>query len=89
MAYADITTADPNLIKRWLQRRRFSDAARVLKSAQHYDTPHVLDFGGGNGELIRQLAMCKNIQAVVYESTPSLLVEARKNLAKGMSGNRG
>ena len=81
MAYADITTRDPNPLKRWLQRRRFSDAIAVLRRAQVGDRLRVLDFGAGNGELVRQMADVAPIEAWVYEPTPSLMAEAKENLA--------
>ncbi len=49
MSYADITTKDPNPIKRFSQRRRFADTLSLFPDALHPTA--VLDFGGGDGEL--------------------------------------
>jgi len=81
MTYADLTKCDRNPIKRWLQRRRFSDAVAVLREAQPRDRLRILDFGAGDGELVRQMAGVAAIDASVYEPTPSLAAEARENLA--------
>ena len=81
MAYADITIRDRNPIKRWVQRRRFSDALKVLRGAQLGDRLCVLDFGAGDGELVRQMASTAAIEAWVFEPTPSLLAEAREKLS--------
>jgi len=81
MTYADITTGDSNPLKRWLQRRRFSDALAVLRCAQVDYRLRVLDFGAGNGELVRQMTGIASIEAWVYEPTPSLMAEAKENLA--------
>jgi SAM-dependent methyltransferase len=81
MAYADITINDPNPLKRWIQRRRFRDAVEVLRSTT---TPAaVLDFGGGDGELIyRCLLSYPTLQASLYEPTPALLNEAKAKLSR-------
>jgi SAM-dependent methyltransferase len=81
MSYADITTHDPNPIKRWLQGRRFVDALKVLKGARARNRLHVLDYGAGNGELVRRMAGVASVDATVFEPTPSLMAEARQNLA--------
>jgi SAM-dependent methyltransferase len=73
MSYSKITLYDPNPIKRWLQRRRFYDAIKVLGNAEPGDRQRVLDFGSGNGELIRQIANTSSIDASVFEPTPSLI----------------
>lgn len=80
MTYEDITTSDRNPIKRWLQRRRFSDALRVLRGVRLGARLRVLDFGSGDGELVRQMAGIVPVQASVYEPIPSLMAEARKKL---------
>jgi len=80
MAYADITIRDPNPVKRWFQRRRFSDALAVLTGSRTSDRVRILDFGAGDGELIRQMANVASI-AVVYEPTPSLMAQAKEKLS--------
>lgn len=81
MAYADITIRDRSAVKRWLQRRRFSDAVTVLRDARLGDRLRVLDFGAGDGELVRQIASVASIEAWVYEPTSSLMAEAKEKLA--------
>lgn len=80
MAYADITTKDRNPVKRWLQRRRFDDALAVLRNAHATTALRILDFGAGDGELIRQIVNAISVEAWVYEPTPSLMAEAREKL---------
>lgn len=83
MTYADITIHDRNPVKRWLQRCRFSNALKILRDAQLGDLrPRVLDFGAGDGELVRQVANTMPIEAWVFEPTLSLMAEAREKLAR-------
>jgi SAM-dependent methyltransferase len=81
MAYADITTGDPNPVKRWLHRRRYADAVSVLVDAGRRDRPRILDFGAGNGELVRQINAVASVEALVYEPAASLMAEAKEKLA--------
>jgi SAM-dependent methyltransferase len=85
MTYADLTIRDRNCIKRWLHQRRLSDAVTVIKDRQRRDGLRILDFGAGNGELVRQMACIAPFEAWVYEPTPSLMAEARENLS-GLDG---
>jgi SAM-dependent methyltransferase len=82
MAYADITTRDSNPVKRWLQRRRFTDALAVLASADANARMRVLDFGAGDGELVRRMAGACGVEPWIYEPTPSLMAEAMATLAE-------
>jgi SAM-dependent methyltransferase len=82
MTYADLTTRDQNVFKRWLQRRRFADALKVFRQTSESSTPlNVMDYGAGNGELIRQLALLRPLEATVFEPTPALMKEAKSHLA--------
>ena len=81
MSYTDITTRDRNPIKRWLQRRRFSNAIGLIDWASPREDLRILDYGAGNGELIRQIEMVREIDAWVYEPTSWLMAEARENLS--------
>ncbi|MGH8041529.1 MAG: class I SAM-dependent methyltransferase [Rudaea sp.] len=80
MAYADLTTRDPSRVKRWLQRRRLHDALAVLRNTQARTRPRILDFGSGDGELIRHIPGAIAVESWVYEPTPSLMSEAKENL---------
>lgn len=81
MAYADLTIRDANPLKRWLQRRRFSDALAILRDARLGDRLRILDFGAGDGELVHQMAGFASVEASVYEPTPSLMAEAKEKLS--------
>ena len=81
MAYSDITLNDRSAVKRWLQRRRFADALQALDGRLD-DQQQILDFGAGDGELVRRIvAGYPRYQAWLYEPTPYLMAEARRKLA--------
>jgi SAM-dependent methyltransferase len=84
MAYADLTTRDPNRFKRWLQRHRFADAVALVPLGGAAPL-RILDFGGGDGELVRQMALRRSVQACVYEPTPRVMAEAKEKLS-GLPG---
>ncbi|MCX2979880.1 class I SAM-dependent methyltransferase [Halieaceae bacterium IMCC14734] len=81
MSYADLTFRDKNPIKRWLQEQRLVSAVQLC--GQSRSTPDTIcDFGSGNGELCKLLAgHYQNTKLICYEPMPSLLSEARENLA--------
>jgi SAM-dependent methyltransferase len=83
--YADLTINDPNPVKRWVQRRRFADAVGVLRGRPDAGPIRVLDFGAGDGELVRRIADGERLEAWVYEPVPELLAQAREKLA-GLPG---
>ena len=80
MSYSEITFADRNPIKRWLQRSRLEtalDLGRNLKSG----VLTVCDFGAGNGELCRLLIRdFSNAKILCFEPAPSLMAEAKELL---------
>ncbi|MGD0880648.1 MAG: class I SAM-dependent methyltransferase [Acidimicrobiales bacterium] len=77
-SYADITTDDPNVVKRWLQNRRLDDAL------WHVDIEHgsgfggrMLDFGGGDGALCRRfLSRFPDASVVSYDPSATMLEQA-------------
>jgi SAM-dependent methyltransferase len=81
MAYADLTIEDRNPIKRWLHRRRLEDALTVLQGIRTTNSLKILDFGAGDGELVRQIKRKVPCEAWVYEPTPALMAEARAKLS--------
>ncbi len=82
MRYVDITVNDRNPIKRWIQRRRFKDALDVLDSRRASRTIDILDFGGGDGELLRQcLQLRSDVNAALFEPTDSLREQAESKLS--------
>lgn len=84
MNYSDITFKDKNPIKRWLQAHRLVVAFRIAsRIADGRFEPHcILDFGAGNGELCKLIALqFPNAKIICYEPTPSLMAEAKENLA--------
>jgi SAM-dependent methyltransferase len=81
LSYADITVNDPNPVKRWMQRTRYADAVHVAQGLPEGDRQRILDYGGGNGELVKHLLRNISAQACVFEPTPDLMAEAQSNLA--------
>lgn len=79
MSYETITINDPNPIKRWFQRRRFHDALRFWENSD--EEVNVLDFGGGDGELLRLLAVNPAIRASIYEPVAPLMDQAKQKLS--------
>jgi SAM-dependent methyltransferase len=80
MSYADITFKDRNPIKRWLQSSRLAVACGIADV--RLNPQCVLDFGAGNGELCKLIAtQFPKAKIVCYEPTPSLMAEAKENLA--------
>ena len=80
MAYSDITFKDKNPIKRWLQHRRLVGATRIAEA--RLNPRCILDFGAGNGELCKLIAVqFPKTTIICYEPTPSLMAEAKDNLA--------
>jgi SAM-dependent methyltransferase len=81
MTYADYTFKDKNKIKSWLQKQRLATALGLIEK-HRLNVQRMLDFGAGDGELCKQFAQIQNLASIIcYEPTPSLLHEARKNLA--------
>lgn len=83
MSYADLTVADRNRIKRWLQRRRLQSAVTLAPDLR--ETPRVVcDFGAGNGEFCKLLiGRYPQARVICYEPSSDLFGEARDNL-KGL-----
>lgn len=80
MSYSEITFRDRNPIKRWLQQQRLISA---IKLCSHLPRVHqnILDFGAGNGELLKILYNYYSAsEFICYEPTPDLLSEAKRNL---------
>ncbi len=82
MAYSDLTVDDPSFIKRWIQNRRFVDAVGLLNFDPRKPEIRVLDFGAGDGELIRCLSKHFTVKAWVYEPSPKMIEQAKKKLSK-------
>lgn len=78
MSYESITFNDPNLIKRNLQNLRILHAYKNL----HLTDKHILDFGGGNGQLLKEILKYNTDvkSADIFEPTKDLLQEAKNNL---------
>jgi len=82
MTYAQLTIQDKNILKRWIQRRRLSDALRILRKLPLNSPVTMLDFGAGNGELARMIS--NNFPAakiICYEPNPNLFTECQANVA--------
>lgn len=81
MKYADYTINDKNIIKRTIQRGRLVDAVRILAATARDFKGSVLDFGGGNGELSRMIAIAyPDAQVFCYEPAAHLFAEAKEHL---------
>lgn len=80
MAYSDITFADKNRIKRFLQEQRLVTALNIARQqAQKPQT--ICDFGGGNGELCKLLSEeFQSSTLYCYEPAPDLHAEAKSNI---------
>jgi SAM-dependent methyltransferase len=81
--YADITTADRNPVKRWLQRRRLADAlwyaGRGLGAGWR---GRILDFGGGDAALCADLKRRHPAATVAcYEPSETIRAEAERRAA--------
>ena len=86
MAYADITTNDPNPIKRWLQRNRFVEAISLLP--KEISPTCILDFGGGDGELSLHLKEYRPVaQVICYEPSEEIFNEAHEKISKSKYKN--
>jgi SAM-dependent methyltransferase len=80
MTYSNLTFKDKNPIKRWLQSRRLIAATQL---ANGMSPECILDFGAGNGELCKLIALqFPKAKIVCYEPTPYLMAEAKENLAE-------
>lgn len=80
-SYADLTTADANPLKRFVQRRRLADALGVLRSVSADVQVSILDYGGADGQLTRLVAQrLPRASVVCYEPTPHLAAEAAHRL---------
>ena len=81
-SYSNITFRDKNPVKRWLQYRRMTTAVNLALSTQAQGVESFLDFGAGNGELIKVAsAAYPKAHFYCYEPTPSLAEEAESNLS--------
>lgn len=79
-SYAELTRADPNPLKRWVQGRRLNDALAGL--ADGPSPSAIVDYGGGDGELLRRAAaLWPQARLTCFEPVPALAAEARANLA--------
>jgi SAM-dependent methyltransferase len=79
MNYSDITINDPNFIKRYLQKSRFTDAVSFFPTK--LEGCSVLDFGGGDGELCLQLSsQCVNSTFTCYEPADEMYKQAQEKI---------
>jgi len=79
MNYSDITINDPNIVKRFLQRSRFTDAVKLYPcQAGNFK---VLDFGGGDGELCLRLSdIDRGSSYICYEPSEDMHQQAKSNI---------
>jgi SAM-dependent methyltransferase len=83
VSYSEITTRDPNPLKRWLQNRRLDDALRAVGTVvAGSGGVSLLDFGGGDGLLAKRFkAEFPGAVTYCYEPSVSLRSEAQQSLA--------
>jgi len=80
MNYSNITINDPNFIKRFLQRSRFTDAIKLYPTQSKI--LKVLDFGGGDGELcLRLLEVDSDSNYICYEPAEDMNKQAKQKLS--------
>lgn len=78
-SYAGITRDDPNPLKRWLQRRRLSDALAMLPT--NLQPGLVVDYGGGDGELSARVAeRFPTAEVICFEPVAMMAAAARVRL---------
>lgn len=78
-SYAALTRNDPNPLKRAVQGRRLVDALRL---AADLSPSLVVDYGGGDGALVRSAAeVWPQARLVCFEPAPQLAAQARTLLA--------
>ncbi len=79
MTYAEITREDPSALKRFVQRRRYRDAAALLP--ENARVRRLADFGAADGEFSKTLAR-RFPQAAIfcYEPSAEFRAEAEQNL---------
>lgn len=80
MSYAAITRDDPNLVKRWVQRRRLADA--LVRATGESAPRRVVDYGGGDGELAaRAAARWPQAEVLCFEPWDEMARQAERRLA--------
>lgn len=73
MSYAELTHADPNPLKRWLQDRRMAMAVALTPPG----AGRVVDYGAGDGEAAVRLAERRpDLEIVCFEPAPELHAQA-------------
>src|SRR5512133_1138591 len=80
MSYAELTLSDPSPLKRRLQSRRLNDALSAAGKDAFLPGQRILDFGAGNGELVRRLPGIAHFDAWIFEPCTDLMEEAKENL---------
>jgi SAM-dependent methyltransferase len=80
VSYAKKTFEDSNSVKRYFQKSRLKAALRLAGPIR--DPGVIVDFGAGNGELCKHLAVKFPMAEITcYEPHPELMEQARENLA--------
>lgn len=76
--YAALTRNDPHPFKRYLQARRLQDALDLLGDRHG---AHFVDYGAGDGELIRQLKRRRpDAVSICFEPSPVLFYPCLNNI---------
>lgn len=76
-SYTEMTIGDPNMVKRFLHRKRYEKAVELMPAPEEYS--EILDFAAGNGQLaFYLLKKYPNIRITMFEPAIKYADEARK-----------
>ena len=84
LSYAERTRDDTNAIKRFIHNDRFDFATSIFKKLAGKRPLSTLDFGAGDGELIRRLADLTSEDLVAYEPAPTFQASLAQNLSRSL-----
>lgn len=77
MNYSKITTDNKNFIKRFSHHQRFIVCRDIIKKYQYRS---LLDYGAGNGQLVKLLSKSYSFFFHLYEPDKKQIIELKKNL---------
>tara|TARA_A100001015_G_C15033978_1_gene734883 strand:- start:1299 stop:2003 length:705 start_codon:yes stop_codon:yes gene_type:complete len=77
MEYSRLTTSNKNLIKRFSHSKRFEIASNLIEK---YDPKTFLDYGAGDGELVKYLLNIKKKNIYLFEPNSQMRISLENNL---------
>ena len=84
LSYAERTRDDANAIKQFIHNDRFDFATSIFQQFSSQRSLSTLDFGAGDGELIRRLAKLTSEDLVAYEPAPTFQAQLAQNLSQSL-----